>query len=143
MLVVLVDVLKGAGGVLFGARMSSGSVAPVAAGVAAIIGHVYPVWLRFQGGKGVATACGVFWTLAPAATAIAATLFVVVVGGTRYVSLGSVIATAALPPLAWMTNEPILVVAGAGVAALLIIQRHRGNLVRLHAGTERRLGQKA
>jgi glycerol-3-phosphate acyltransferase PlsY len=143
MLVVLVDVLKGAGGVLFGARMSSGSVAPVAAGVAAIIGHVYPVWLRFHGGKGVATACGVFWTLAPAATAIAATLFVVVVGGTRYVSLGSVIATAALPPLAWMTNEPILVVAGAGVAALLIIQRHRGNLVRLHAGTERRLGQKA
>ena len=143
MLVVFADVLKGAGGVLLGARISSGSAAPVAAGVAAIIGHVYPVWLRFHGGKGVATACGVFWTLAPAATAIAATLFIVIVWVTRYVSLGSVVATAALPPLAWMTNEPILVVAGAGVTALLIIQRHRGNLVRLHAGTERRLGQKA
>ena len=71
MLVVFADVLKGAGGVLIGARISSWSTAPVAAGVAAIIGHVFPVWLRFQGGKGVATACGVFGTLAPAATATA------------------------------------------------------------------------
>ena len=141
--VVLVDVMKGAGSVLVIARVTSGSAAPIAAGVAAIIGHVYPVWLRFQGGKGVATACGVFSTLAPVATGIAAVAFVLVVWMTRYVSLGSVVATALLPPLAWITNEPIPVIAGAAVAASLIIQRHRRNLERLQAGTERRLGQKA
>ena len=141
--VVLVDVMKGAGSVLVTARVTSGSAAPIAAGVAAIIGHVYPVWLRFQGGKGVATACGVFSTLAPVATGIAAVAFVLVVWMTRYVSLGSVVATALLPPLAWITNEPIPVIAGAAVAASLIIQRHRRNLERLQAGTERRLGQKA
>lgn len=142
-LVVLVDVMKGAGSVLLTARVTNGSAAPIAAGVAAIIGHVYPVWLRFQGGKGVATACGVFWTVAPLATGTAAAAFVLVVWITRYISLGSLVATALLPPLAWITNEPDPVVAGAAVAALLIIQRHRGNLVRLQAGTERRLGQKA
>ena len=66
-----------------------------------------------------------------------------VVWMTRYVSLGSLVATVALPPLAWLTNEPVPVIAGAILAALLIIQRHRGNLVRLHSGTERRLGHKA
>jgi glycerol-3-phosphate acyltransferase PlsY len=142
-IVVLVDVAKGASSVMITARMTSGSAAPVAAGVAAIIGHVYPVWLRFRGGKGVATACGVFWTLAPLATAIAVGSFVVVVWITRYVSLGSVVATALLAPLAWITNEPIPVVTGAVVAAVLVIQRHRGNLIRLQAGTERRLGHKA
>jgi glycerol-3-phosphate acyltransferase PlsY len=142
-IVVLVDVAKGASSVMITARMTSGSAAPVAAGVAAIIGQQYPVWLRFQGGKGVATACGVFWTLAPLATAIAAGSFVMVVWITRYVSLGSVVATALLPPLAWITSEPIPVVTGAVVAAALVIQRHRGNLARLQAGTERRLGHKA
>jgi glycerol-3-phosphate acyltransferase PlsY len=141
-LVVVVDVAKGASSVLLAARMTTGSAAPVAAGVAAVIGHVYPVWLRFHGGKGVATACGVFWTLAPVATAIAASVFVAVVWITRYVSLGSVIATVALPPLAWITNEPGPVVGGSFLAALVIIQRHRGNLARLQQGTERRLGRR-
>ena len=140
-LVVVVDVAKGASSVLLAARATTGAMPPVVAGLAAIVGHVYPVWLRFRGGKGVATACGVFWALAPAATAIAAGAFVVVVGLTRYVSLGSVIATAMLPPLAWVTDEPTPVVAGGIAAALLIIQRHRGNLARLQQGTERRLGQ--
>jgi glycerol-3-phosphate acyltransferase PlsY len=143
LIVVLVDLAKGAGSVMLTARMTSGSTAPVAAGVAAVIGHVYPVWLRFQGGKGVATACGVFWTLAPIATAGAAGIFVVVVWITRYVSLGSVVATAFLPPLAWATSESAPVVTGAIVAALVVIERHRSNLVRLQTGTERRLGQKA
>jgi glycerol-3-phosphate acyltransferase PlsY len=139
--VILVDVAKGASSVFFAARFASGAADPVAAGIAAIIGHVYPVWLRFHGGKGVATACGVFWMLAPLATAVSATLFVLVVWLTRYVSLGSIIATVALPPLAWFTDKPVPVVIGAGLAAALIVQRHRHNLARLQQGIERRLGR--
>jgi glycerol-3-phosphate acyltransferase PlsY len=77
--------------------------------------------------------------LAPLATAVSATVFVVVVWITRYVSLGSVIATLALPPLAWWTDKSIPVVIGAAVAAVLIVQRHRTNLARLQQGVERRL----
>jgi glycerol-3-phosphate acyltransferase PlsY len=140
-IVVLVDVAKGASSVFFAARFATGVADPVAAGVAAIIGHVYPVWLRFHGGKGVATACGVFWMLAPLATAVSATLFVVVVWVTRYVSLGSVIATVALPPLAWWTGKSVAVVVGSVVAAVVIVQRHRANIGRLQQGVERRLGR--
>ena len=95
---------------------------------------MYPVWLRFHGGKGVATACGVFWMLAPLATAVSATVFVIVVWLTRYVSLGSIVATLALPPLAWFTDKSIPVVIGAAVAAALIVQRHHANLARLQRG---------
>ena len=141
LIVILVDVAKGASSVFFAARFASGAADPVAAGVAAIIGHVYPVWLRFHGGKGVATACGVFWMLAPLATAVSATAFVIVVWMTRYVSLGSVVATIALPPLAWFTDKSVPVVVGAALAAILIVQRHRANLARLQQGVERRLGR--
>jgi glycerol-3-phosphate acyltransferase PlsY len=140
LIVVLVDVAKGASSVFFAARLTTGAADPVAAGVAAIIGHVYPVWLRFHGGKGVATACGVFWMLAPLATAAAATMFVLIVWLTRYVSLGSIVATLALPPLAWFTDKSIPVVIGAALAAALIVQRHHANLGRLQRGSERRLG---
>jgi acyl phosphate:glycerol-3-phosphate acyltransferase len=140
LIVVLVDVTKGASSVFFAARLTTGAADPVAAGVAAIIGHVYPVWLRFHGGKGVATACGVFWMLAPLATAVSATVFVIVVWLTRYVSLGSIVATLALPPLAWFSDKSVPVVIGAAVAAALIVQRHHANLARLQRGSERRLG---
>lgn len=139
LIVVCVDIAKGASSVFFAARFASGAADPVAAGVAAIIGHIYPVWLRFHGGKGVATACGVFWMLAPLATAIAATVFVLIVWATRYVSLGSIVATMVLPPLALLTDKSIPVVIGAGLAALLIVQRHRANVVRLTQGSERKL----
>ena len=140
-IVILVDVAKGASSVFFAARFATGAADPVAAGIAAIIGHVYPVWLRFHGGKGVATACGVFWMLAPLATAISATVFVLVVWLTRYVSLGSIVATVVLPPLALLTDKSLAVVIGAGVAAIVIVQRHRANLSRLQQGVERRLGR--
>jgi glycerol-3-phosphate acyltransferase PlsY len=90
----------------------------------------------------VATACGAFSVLAPLATAIAAGMFVVTVWATRYVSLGSLVATITLPTLAWLTRASMPVVTGGVVAALLILERHRGNLARLRAGTEHRLGQR-
>jgi glycerol-3-phosphate acyltransferase PlsY len=142
-LVVIVDVAKGAGSVLLAGRLGAGAVEPVTAGLAAIVGHIFPVWLKFRGGKGVATACGVFWVLAPLATAVAAGVFVATVGITRYVSLGSLVATAALPTLAWLTRAPGPVIVGGVLAAVLIIARHRGNLARLVGGTERRLGDRA
>lgn len=140
--VVAIDCAKGAASVLLATRLAGGLDAMATAGVAAIAGHMYPVWLRFRGGKGVATACGVFATLAPIATAIAAAVFVATVWMTRYVSLGSVVASAALPPLAWFLDSPLPIVAAATIAALGIIPRHAGNLARVAGGTERRLGQR-
>jgi acyl phosphate:glycerol-3-phosphate acyltransferase len=141
-LVVLVDVAKGAGSVLLMTR-DADVIGPVSAGLAAILGHIFPVWLRFRGGKGVATACGVFWMLAPIATAMAAAVFVATVWMTRYVSMGSILATAVLPTFIWMTSAPTSVIAGSVAAAVLVIERHRANLTRLREGTERRLGQRA
>ena len=142
-LVALVDVAKGAGSVILAGRLAGGAIEPVAAGLAAIVGHIFPVWLKFRGGKGVATACGVFWMLAPLATVLAAGVFVTTVAMTRYVSLGSLAATAALPTLAWLTHAPRPVTTGSVLAASLIIGKHRGNLLRLRAGTEHRLGERA
>jgi glycerol-3-phosphate acyltransferase PlsY len=140
--VMLLDVAKGAGSVLVAQRLSAGDATPAAAGFAAIVGHIYPVWLRFRGGKGVATACGVFSVLTPAALGPAVALFVATVWFTRYVSLGSVVASVALAPVAYAMHATIASIAAAGGAAAVIVFRHRSNLVRLAGGTERRIGQR-
>jgi glycerol-3-phosphate acyltransferase PlsY len=138
--VVALDVAKGAAAVL-AVQLSTGD-APLAAltGAAAIVGHIYPVWLRFHGGKGIAVAAGVFSVLTPVATATAASLFVLTVSLTRYVSLGSIAATVALPPVAWWSGAPPAVVVAATGTGALILFRHRANLVRLREGTERKMG---
>jgi glycerol-3-phosphate acyltransferase PlsY len=141
--VAALDAAKGAAAVFLVGRAAAGADGPAMAGVAAIVGHLYPVWLRWRGGKGVATACGVFAVLAPVATVVAAGLFTITVWGTRYVSLGSVVATIALAPLAYVLHAPGPVIIAALCTAVLIIERHRPNLVRLQAGTERRFGQRA
>jgi glycerol-3-phosphate acyltransferase PlsY len=140
-LVAALDIAKGAASVLLAIRLSPDAAAPAAAGLAAIIGHVYPVWLRFRGGKGVATACGVFLVLTPFALIPAMMLFVLTVWATRYVSLGSVLASLTLPAVAYATGSPGPTVLAACAAAALILFRHRSNLMRLFAGTERRLGR--
>jgi acyl phosphate:glycerol-3-phosphate acyltransferase len=137
------DVGKGAIAVLLAGLTTNAAGAIAASGAAAVVGHIYPVWLRFHGGKGVAVAAGVFGVLTPLATGIAASLFLIIVWATRYVSLGSIAATLALPPIAWLSGEPPAVVVSAAGAGGLILFRHRANLRRLLQGTERRMGARA
>lgn len=138
--VLILDVAKGAGSVVLAQKLNGGPVLPAAAGLAAIVGHVFPVWARFRGGKGVATACGVFSVLTPLAVGPALAIFVASVWITKYISVGSVLASLALPPIAYATGSSPPVLMAAIAAAALIVVRHRTNLARLRAGTERRLG---
>jgi len=111
----------------------------------AVIGHVFPVWLKFRGGKGVATGLGAFLLIAPKAVLIAAAIFLVVAVISHYVSLGSLVAVAVFPFVAWLIRQFYL--SGAGLAlisvtCLLILIKHRENVRRLLAGTESRVGAK-
>ncbi len=142
-LVALLDMLKGAVSVILAERLSPSAAAPAVAGFAAIVGHIYPVWLRFRGGKGVATACGVFSILTPLAVPPALAVFIAAVWITKYISLGSVLASIVLPPLAYVAGGQVPAVAAAVAAASIIVFRHRSNVARLRAGTERRLGVRA
>jgi glycerol-3-phosphate acyltransferase PlsY len=141
--VALLDVAKGVASVLLAQRLANGGAAPAAAGLAAVVGHVYPIWLGFRGGKGVATACGAFAMLTPAALVPALGIFVATVWATRYVSVGSVLASAALPPIAYALDSPAAAVVAAIGAGALIVFRHRSNLRRVRLGTERRIGARA
>jgi glycerol-3-phosphate acyltransferase PlsY len=140
LLVALLDVAKGAVSVLLAERLVGGNVVPLAAGLASILGHVFPVWLRFGGGKGVATACGVFAVLTPTAVPLVMVVFVGTVWLTKHVSAGSLLASVALPPAAYALGYPASAVGGSVVAAVLIVFRHRSNIERLRRGTERRFG---
>ncbi|MBL8137960.1 MAG: glycerol-3-phosphate 1-O-acyltransferase PlsY [Acidobacteria bacterium] len=139
--VMILDMAKGALAVALTSAAVEGAD-PVAAGVAAVAGHVYPIWLRGHGGKGVATACGAFALLAPVATLVAALAFALTVALTRVVSAGSLIASVALPVATAMTGAATAVVWGSALAGLLIVWRHRGNLARLRRGTEHRLARR-
>jgi glycerol-3-phosphate acyltransferase PlsY len=142
-IVAVLDVAKGAASVALAMRMTDGAIAPAAAGFAAVIGHIYPVWLKFKGGKGVATACGVFSMLTPLAVPPSLAVFLVTVWLTKYISLGSILATIALPSIAYATHAPAATLVAAWAAAALIVFRHRSNVVRLAGGTERRIGVRA
>ena len=143
LLVAMLDIAKGAASVAVAERLGGGGGATAVAGLAAILGHIYPIWLRFRGGKGVATACGVFAMLTPLAMGPALAIFIAVVWITKYVSLGSVAASLALPPIALLTGSDAAVVICAVCAATLIVFRHRSNLARVRLGRERRLGARA
>jgi glycerol-3-phosphate acyltransferase PlsY len=136
------DAAKGAVAVLVAQRLTNGPATPVAAGMAAVIGHIYPPWLRFRGGKGVATAAGVFLVLAPVAVAIASAVFALAVSVTRYISVGSLASAITLAVVASAPDPAAPVAVGAIITALIILHRHRTNLARLVAGTERRVGER-
>lgn len=135
------DATKGSAAVWLADVLTRQDSLAVCAGLAAIVGHVYPPWLGFRGGKGVATTAGVFALLAPIATVVSTAVFVVLVVVSRHVSLGSLGAMASLPPLTAWFGASQAVFAGACAAAMLVAFQHRDNMRRLWLGIERRLGQ--
>lgn len=152
-LTLVLDALKGAAAILIASvildstvpssGVDSGSWAIAAAAILVIVGHMFPVWLGFRGGKGVATGVGVFLVLAPVAVLGAGVVFLLVVFATRYVSLGSIIAASTIPLFVWLQHGlissvnalwPTMIAAAAGAG--LIIFAHRGNIQRLLQGKE-------
>jgi glycerol-3-phosphate acyltransferase PlsY len=140
-LALLLDVGKGAAASALAGRLAPEEAAlPAVAAVAAVIGHMYPVWLRFQGGKGVATGFGAFAPLVPLAALGAVVAFALVALATRVVSLGSIAGGLALAGLALALRGEDPVALAAVFTAVLVVFGHRSNLRRILEGTERRMG---
>jgi len=141
----LFDLAKGAIPVIvFGPRAGGGEVVPLLLGAAAVVGHVFSVFVRFKGGKGVATGAGVVLATAPWAFLVALVVWAVVTRWSGYVSLGSIIAAAALPPAVWLLHpERRGIVWLLALLAVAIIALHRANIRRLVEGTESRFGRGA
>lgn len=141
--VAILDVAKGAAAVVLMRAATANPAYLAGAAFAVILGHVFPLYFRFRGGKGVATTVGAFAAVAWAPTLVAAAIFLAVVAVTRYVSLGSILATVALPPVSLLLfRVPDAVVLAECAVALLVLFKHLENLKRLAAGTERKLGSK-
>ena len=138
---LLADMLKGTAAVLL-MRHLLGAEAAIAAGLGAFLGHLFPVWLGFKGGKGVATFIGVLLGFSWVAVLIFGAIWIGIAALTRYSSLSGLIACAVTPALLWAFNQPSAAVLFL-VLALLVFIMHRANIVRLMAGTETRIGQSA
>jgi glycerol-3-phosphate acyltransferase PlsY len=148
----LFDVIKGAMAVLLGARLATVGFPPIPlhnaealAALCAVLGHMFPIWLSLKGGKGVATAFGVFLVLVPYAALGALAVFVVVFALGRYVSLASVLSAAAFPLFAWLIYpwaRNYLILSIICIVAGLVLVKHQQNIQRLIAGTEYRFGSK-
>jgi len=138
-LTLLLDAAKGCVAVLMAKALGGDDWVIAVAAIAALVGHIFPVWLGFRGGKGVATGVGIFLVLAPVALLCAGVVFVAIVVLTRYVSLGSITAAILIPVLVWfqVDSRPLLIAAIVGAA--LIVFAHRGNIQRLASGTESRI----
>lgn len=138
-LVFCLDMLKGLLAVWLGEMLVGTPLVMIFCGVLAIVGHSLSLFLRFHGGKGVATGLGVILMLMPKVTVIVFLVWLLLVLATRYVSLGSIVAAALVPVLALVFGYPALYVAFGVLAAALIIVRHRSNITRLLNGTENRI----
>lgn len=153
---LILDALKGSAAVavaiwvaLQNDACASGSPCPILsilaahASLAAVVGHVFPVWLKFKGGKGVATALGVFILLFPKALLVSLAIFILIVVTTRYVSLGSILAAIAFPIAAYFIHHPDhRALLPASLVSLIVVVKHHQNIRRLLAGSENKFGSK-
>ncbi|MFZ0825942.1 MAG: glycerol-3-phosphate 1-O-acyltransferase PlsY [Verrucomicrobiia bacterium] len=149
--VLLLDALKGYAAVglcpsllrLFNGPVGDVETLRIVAGIVAVLGHNFTCWLKFKGGKGIATTGGAYLALAPLAVVVALAAFIVAVLLTRYVSVGSIAAAVALPATVWCLPEHNLFLGSVTTAlGAMAIYKHKPNLKRLMAGTESRIGQK-
>lgn len=147
-LALLLDLTKGVAAVLIARRLGAAPALVGAAAFFVMLGHCYPVWLKFQGGKGVATSAGAMGALAPPAMVLTLLVFLAVVAWKRWVSLGSISAAASFPlfvfttqRLGWEDRDPSLLLA-AVLIGLFIVWKHRTNLERIRQGIEPRLGER-
>ena len=138
----LLDALKGTMAVIVAQQLDADGATQALVAVVAVVGHQFPVWLGFRGGKGVATGAGAFAPLLPLATASGVLVFVLLLAGLRHVAIASMCGALALALVGLarfgLTSAPV----GALVTAILIAVAHRGNIERLIAGTERRIGSR-
>jgi glycerol-3-phosphate acyltransferase PlsY len=139
-LTLIADTAKGFLPVILAMQLGVSLAATVLVGAAAFLGHLYPIFLKFKGGKGVATALGVFLAVAPMATLVLVALFAVTVLASRIVSLSSILTAVAAPIIFWLFSYPPLVVGMAAFIALAITCRHRSNIRRMMNGSEPRFG---
>jgi len=135
-LTLLLDGGKGYLSVLIAGWLGGGLLWQSIAAVSAILGHLFTVWLGFKGGKGVATGCGAYLALTPLAVGTTLIVFVATLVTTRYISLASILATAAFPLWVFLFHEPLQVLPWAVIGSALIIGRHHQNIRRLLLGTE-------
>jgi acyl phosphate:glycerol-3-phosphate acyltransferase len=135
---LLLDIAKGAFAVWLADKLSGGSPLWMSlAALAVMAGHAFPVFLKFQGGKAVASFIGAFLYLTPIPMIAAVLLFIIVVAATRQISTGSIVAAGSLPLAAWLIERaPSIVILATLVAAAFVIYRHRANIDRIRAGTE-------
>ena len=138
LLVMAADIAKGIAAVALAIGLTDDPWPLLAAG-AAILGHVFPAWLGFRGGKGVAVTAGVTIGLMPLAAAVMIPVWILIVAVTRYVSVASIAAAIGLTPVAWVLGASWPTVVFAGLVSAAVLWRHRGNLARLRRGTELRL----
>jgi len=142
LLTLLGDAGKGWLAIFVAAKLGAGETAIAATGLAAFLGHVFPITLGFKGGKGVATALGVLLGLSLGLGGWVAAVWVLVAMVTRYSSLAALAAAASAPFIAMLSHERIEVVLAVAVMSVVLVYRHRVNIQKLHAGTESRLGEK-
>ncbi len=140
--VLLLDIAKGAAPVLLALGAGAGPAVASATALAAVLGHVFPIYLRFRGGKGVATALGALAALALWPTVVAVGVILLLISWTRYVSLGSIVGVTLAPVLIVLWDADAWRTAAAAAIGLVVIARHSENLRRLRTGNERRLGER-
>lgn len=140
LLALVLDASKGAVTVVLARILAPSEAAVCLAGLCAVIGHLFPVWMGFRGGKGVATGAGLFIPLAPSALGVSVLAFTATLAAFRYVSLASMVASLSLPLAAYLLGATPSVALAALAASAMVVAKHHSNLRRLVRGKEPRLG---